>query len=149
MTKDINQFTLSYELLFLMEWLLEHEQETLKIFMQQCFKNGLKEHLKNMNADSQQRTAEMMHYNIIDFLGLIETIMYEVQYEETLKHKIQKKLMPALDHIDVQECDSQTVMQSLEQTSSQLEYNPKINPEQLLFKELLRCWKPTKKAIKN
>lgn len=149
MNQDTNQLTLSYELLYLMQWLIENEPEKLKTLIGQSFNNGLKEELKTIAPLSEQHSMEDLQYNIIDFLGMLETLLQEVSNEHALKRVMEKKLMPALDHIDTTNCDNETVQSSVEKASSKIDSNPERNPQELLFKELLRSWKPDKKTTSN
>ena len=58
-------------------------------------------------------------------------------------------LMPSLDQIDSMACDTATVRSSLQKATSKLRINPEANPQDLLFKEILKQWKPQKKAKLN
>lgn len=149
MNQDANQLTLSYELLYLMQWLVENEPEKLKALVALALRNGLQDKLKNINILTGQGMAEEMQYNIIDFLGLLEGFVHEVMNEQTMKYIKEKKLMPAIDHIDSKTCDDATVQFSIEKAHSKLDRNPESNPQELLFKELLRCWKPQKETTSN
>jgi len=149
MNQDTNQLTLSYELLFLMQWLIENEPEKLKALISQAFDNGLKEELKTISPFPEQHPMQDLQYNIIDFLGMLETLLKEVSNENSVKRVMEKKLMPAIDQIDASNFDNETVQYSVETASSKLDTNPEVNPQELLFKELLRCWKPDKKIVSN
>jgi hypothetical protein len=80
---------------------------------------------------------------------LLESLLHEAINEQALKKLTEKKLLPALDHIDKTVCDDSYIQFSIEKASSKLETNPKQNPQEVLFKELLKCWKPHKKASVN
>lgn len=141
-----NQLTVSYELLYLMQWLLEHEPAQLKKLIVQALRTGLKENIQSTES-AELRNTDDIQYSIVDFLALLETLLHEAINEENMKRIMEKKLMPAIDQIDNQECDQATVDFSVEKASSKLENNPQANPQEVLFKELLKCWKPTKKTI--
>ncbi len=149
MNQETNQLTLSYELLHLIQWLIENEPEKLKALIADALDNGLRAELKQVGATQPHATADDMRYNLIDLLGLLESLLHEVTDEHTMKRMKEKKLMPAIDQIDTSECDEDVVQCSIEKASYKLERNPQGNPQEILLKELLRCWKPTKETIAN
>jgi hypothetical protein len=57
--------------------------------------------------------------------------------------------MPAIEHIDQTSCDPEMVHLSIEHASTQKAKNPQVNAQELLYKELLRRWKPSKKQLIN
>ncbi len=150
MNDESNQLNLSYELLYLIQWFIEEEPEKLKPLIASALKNGLTKELRNIHNNTVDPSmANEMQYNIIDFLGLLENQLHEVLNEQTMKRVVEKKLMPAIDHIDTTECDTETVLFSVEKATSKLDREPKANAQELLFQELLKCWKPSKKTLSN
>lgn len=142
------QLTLSYELLYLLQWLLENHPGKLKELISSAFEDGLKEELKTLSTTDPKQNEDMQ-YGLVDFLGFMEVMLQEVSNEHTMKKIKEKKLMPALDHIDTTECDFETVQNSIEEASFKLEQEPERNAQELLFQELLRCWKPSKETLSN
>lgn len=141
-----NQLTVSYELLYLVQWLLENESGALKKLISHALENGLKQDLQTA-VNSELKSTEDIQYSIVDFLALLETLLHENISEQNMKRIMEKKLMPAIDNIDNKECDKATVDFSVEKATSKIENNPEENPQEILFQELLKCWKPTKKTI--
>lgn len=148
MNEESSQLTLSYELLYLLQWLIQNEPERLRYLIADALEDGLANDLKKINT-SEQHIGEEIQHSIVDFFGLLETLLHEVSNEQLMKQVMEKKLMPAIDHIDTTECDDATVQFSVEKASSKFEKNPGKNPQELLFKELLRCWKPNKETASN
>ena len=64
--------------------------------------------------------------------------------EESVDNIMQKALIPAIDQVDIKNCDSATVKSSVSIVTSKLERNPKENAQELFLKELLKRWKPEK-----
>jgi hypothetical protein len=62
---------------------------------------------------------------------------------------VEKNLMPAIDHIDATLCDTDTVRTSIEKATAKIEINSKDNPQEILFRELLKRWKPPAKNLMN
>ena len=144
-----NQLTISYELLYLMQWLLENEPERLKKIIVQALHKGLKEEIQEASKNKNLTTNEDLHYSVVDFLSLLENLLQEAINEQTLKKLTEKNLLPALTQIDNTVCDTTTIQSSMEKASSRLENHPEKNPQEVLFKELLKCWKPNKKSAIN
>lgn len=146
---DTQQLTLSYELLQLLAWLTENEPDKLKKLVKYAYNNGLKEEISITRRSKDTSLAETMQYTLADFLSLFELLLQEVAEESMLQKVVEKNLLPALDHIDSTACDTATVQTSLEKATSKIETQPHSNPQELLFQELLRSWKPKKETLSN
>lgn len=148
MAQDSNgQFMISYELLCLLQWLIEHEADTFKTLIEMAFASGFRESMTE--TEKNISSIEDMQYNIIDFFTMLETQMIEVTNERAMQDALEKNLMPAIDHIDSTVCDDATVRFSVEKTTSQLKDKPQDNAQETLYKELLKRWKPTDKKVVN
>lgn len=142
---DDTQFVLSYELLCLLRWLTEHDAEKLKKIIAKAIScEELSEEMKRVDKSDTMDQTQNIHYNIVDFLSLLESLLLESMSEQLDKKARQKNLMPAIEQIDSSVCDNEVVRFSLEKATAQMEFNPKINPKEQLFKELLKRWKPDK-----
>lgn len=142
---DDTQFVLSYELLCLLRWLTEHDAEKLKKIIAKAIScEELREEMKRVDKSDTMEQTHNAHYNIVDFLSLLESLLLESMSEQLDKKARQKNLMPAIEQIDSSVCDNEVVRFSLEKATAQMEFNPKINPKEQLFKELLKRWKPDK-----
>lgn len=141
---------LTYELLFLLQWLMEHESESLKKMVMRSLKNGFND------PDFRSNEVVEMHISdptiqqcIVDFLGLLDALLIEATTELDLQKNVDQNLIPALKHIDSSICTNETVQNSLKKTNARLNHTNKENPQEMLLKELLRRWKPDKKAVAN
>lgn len=146
MNEESSQLTLSYELLHLIRWIIENEPEKLKAIIENALDSGLKEEFKQSYGSEQDKLTDAMHYNIVDFLNLMEALLQDSINEHSVKNVLQKKLMPAIDQIDTTECDTYMVQESVEKASNEFEQDPKTNAQDLLFRELLKSWNPDKKT---
>ncbi|HRN77894.1 MAG TPA: hypothetical protein PLU71_01525 [Candidatus Dependentiae bacterium] len=144
------QFTLSYELLCLLRWLIDHDAEKLKKVIKKAISSEqFCQEIKQLDDINLAAQAEDMQHSIIDFFGMLEALLLESMHEQVEKRARQKNLMPAVEQIDSTICDDATVRFSLEKTTSKIEKNPNINAKEQLFKELLKRWKPHKKNMLN
>lgn len=149
MMNNNNQLTISYELLYLMQWILENKPEQLKKIITQALQRGFQEEMTANLKTTEPADNEELKYSVVDFLNLLDDLLQEALNEQTIKKITEKKLMPALNQIDNTACATSLIKFSLEKASSRFETNPQENPQELLFKELLKRWKPNKKAALN
>lgn len=150
MNSNDGQILLTYELLFLLQWIMEHESDALKKIIVRALKNGF--------DDPDYRSNEVIEMNIsdptiqeciVDFLGLMDSLLLEATTELDMQKNAELSLIPALKHIDSTMCDEEVVQSSLKKTNAQLHSNSKQNAQEILLKELLRRWKPDKKVLTN
>jgi hypothetical protein len=144
-----NHYMVSYELLSLLQWMVEHDGATLKKMVGRAFKAGLQQELQYAQTLTESERADNAHYSVMEFFGLLEVLMHETMHEQTEQRALQKNLMPAIDQIDGTACDDNTIRLSVEKAAARLSANPKANPQAVLFKELLKQWKPSKKGVVN
>lgn len=144
-----DKIILSYELLQLMEWLVENEAESLKKLISKGLKRGFYERLQESQNYKEHYSSDDMQTNVLDFLGLLEVLLLEATNEQMISNVLQKNLMPAIDHVDTKNCDISTVKSSIAIASSKIERNPKGNAQEVFLKELLKRWKPNKSNVAN
>ncbi|MFI5333302.1 MAG: hypothetical protein ACHQVS_04340 [Candidatus Babeliales bacterium] len=145
-----NQFVISYELLALLQWLVEHDAERLKKIIARALQNGLKKDIQNFKvyaADAQSN--EDIQHNIVEFFGLLEALLVETMNEHAMQDAVEKNLMPAIDQLDSTICDDATIRSSVEKATLKLDKSPQDNPQEVLFKEILKRWKPQNKKVLN
>ncbi len=140
--KSSDQLVLSYELLQLLEWLMEHETDSLKRIIKRALGKGLNKELKRRPESYE---SHELQGNIIDFLELLEVLLVESGHELNVDSIVRKDLLPAIDHIDTSDFGSGLVESSAAIATTKKEKNPQENAQELLFKELLKRWKPKKK----
>lgn len=150
---DSTQFLLSFELLTLLQWLLEHETDKLQKIVEKALASGLKKELRRSDymdsANNSQQITEEARYNVVEFFETLESILSNAINKDALKSASEKNLLPTIDQIDSTVCDDQTLRGGIEKAASKLQENPSQNPQQVLFEELLRSWKPGKKEVAN
>ncbi len=141
-----SQCVISYRLLKLLQWLVEHEQEGLKALVVKSIYAGVD--LISEKAVSHERELEdELQQSVVDYFSLLEILVSEVIDEDDLRQTIQRQLVPALDRIDNSFCDSETVASTVEKVVSKPVVYSKEVMKQVVFKELLKRWKPIKKSF--
>lgn len=148
--QESGQLTLSYELLCLLRWLVEHDADHLKNMVANAIKSGLKNELQRIDTISELHlVASGVEDAISDFIRMLELHLLEAMDQETLHKAKQNKLISDINKIDTSLCDNDTVRISLEKTTHNLEDNPDANPKEQLYKELLKQWQPHNKKVYN
>jgi hypothetical protein len=145
---DQEHFVVSYELLKLLQWLIENEQDTLKKLLHNALNHGLRSELAQAH-DMQQEEAEGLQASIVDFFSLLEALMQETLHESEAKNYIQRTMIPAIYHIDSNSCDTTSVALSIAKATAAVEKKTGEDPKDVLCKELLRRWKPSKERSAN
>lgn len=140
-----DQYLLSPELIQLMNWIIQYEDEALKHIIARAVAQGLKQNKHEVLSSS----IEDMQQTFIQFINITELLLNEVISERALKNALQHNLLPALDQIDTSACDDSVIRSSLAVTTSKIERNPTVNAKELLLKELLKRWNPENKQIKH
>jgi len=144
------QFVISYELIFLLQWILDNDTNKLKKIVSKSLSSGLREKLKNKNSSiNDENNLEEIHQTILEFFATMEGILIEALNEQAIKIAVEQNLIPDIEKIDSTVCDDATVRFSVEKATSKIDKNQKENAKDLLFKELLKRWKPHKKNIIN
>jgi hypothetical protein len=145
------QFVLSYELLALLRWLVENGQDDLEALVHQAIGAGLDKELKNKRhgGESQEEALEEMQQGIVDFFTALEVFMLEAMHKQMKQRARENDLLATVDQIDMNLYDTVTVETSLEKAASAIERKPTADPKELLFRELLRRWRPNKKSASN
>ena len=147
-SENNTQLTISYELLYLLQWLIEYDDSRLKQMITRALNQGLRKEMQKTEK-SNELVDEMYYHTIIDFFELMEELLAESIREHIEKKAREKNLMPTIDQIDSTLCDDATMRFSIEKTTTKIENDPDINPKEQLLKELLRSWKPHNKNIIN
>jgi len=144
-----NQLVISFELICLLKWMLENEDENIKKMISRALRSGLKDELNKKHQISKELMLSDIQDVLLEFFDMMEVLLVEALSEEAIKKALEKNLMPSIDQIDSSVCDDATVRFSIEKAASKVEQNPKENIREALLQELLKRWKPRKKNILN
>ena len=145
-----SHLALSYQLLSLLKWLVENDNGTLKMIMEDALQQGALENFKKCNFHNEDPQAILdMQDTIIDFFGLLETYLQETINDRAHQKIKAKSLMPTLEHIDATLYDNDSLQTTVESTASRIDKNPHKNPKQLLYETLLEQWEPTAETTQN
>jgi len=151
--------SLTFELFFLMNWLLKHEKALLNSLIKHAIDHGFAQDLEKMDMNQYLQSADQFYAVILEFLLFLEKSLIQNLESVQLDQAAKDEIFPALKKIDLEALDLKTISRSLQQTKTKLSQGQlkKINEasttqEQantLLFEQLLKNWKPTKKEPLN
>lgn len=145
MLADRYQFVISYELLMLLDWLIEHEHESLKALIKRAVDQGFPQRgVRKMHANPEE-----LQQNIVEFFDLLDSLLCQTINEDEAENALQRSLVPAINNIDSTMYDSGAFMTSVAKATAAAERSKGMSAKEVLCKELLKRWKPHKKANMN
>lgn len=140
------QCELSYELLYLLKWLVEHESSALKKLVQRAVARGLKNQCNQHDSPLSTTADAQAQHSIIELLDLLDYFLEDALAQENMRQAQVQNLIPAINKIDSEAYDSTTMRYSIDKATTQIEQHPEENARNLLFKEILKNWKPHKRS---
>jgi hypothetical protein len=133
---DGDQLLVSPHLLLFLSWLLDQEQETLRRLVAQAHNQNA------LGTTYEDVTDEDLHQNITDFFSVLEAFVSDELGLE--QHKPLQ--IAALRQIDA---DDTLVALSAAKMTHMIKKDPTGDPKEVLCKELLKRWKPSRKIVQN
>ncbi len=140
------QFVISYELLYLLHWLLKYEETELSKLINKSFIKGIQEKAQQKDALSEMQLSEEMQNSIVDFFNFMEQEIADLADQESEK-LMNKDIMNTLDHLDPKQLDFNTVKNTISKRAAKV--RKKETKKADFLKELLRQWKPKKEKNKK
>lgn len=143
-----DQLVISYELLCLLHWLIEHDTTKIQRMIHAALKKGLYRQITHKEHKSNIQSLDQAQQTMSEFFIILEALFLDTltTYEDA--QTTQKDTLPELDRIDTKDYDSSTVQLSIEQATKNA-HKSENTLQELLFQELLRRWKPNKNSIIN
>lgn len=134
----------SYELLQLLRWIMTRDPEAMKMIVHHALQNGFLEHVtRTRSTQGHQQSNEEFQETIIDFFEMLEVELQEAAMDAHGEISTnQKALVPAIQHVDSYLCDEETLAFSVAQATSQLTSQSPQQAKEMLYKELLKNWRP-------
>ncbi len=153
-----NSLSLSIELICLLAWILKHEKHKLDGLIKKSIKGGLVQELDKLENQDIAKASEKLYTTVLDFLIYLEDSLALNLHTMQLDIKTEKNLIPALKKIQDESLNPTTIQTSIKQTTNQLYKEKETNPDitkntdhvtQVLFKQILKNWKPSNKETMN
>lgn len=139
-------FAVSADLIRLLQWMLEHEQEGLKRLVKKALDRGftptsMEQHQAAL-AEQTEEDDEGLKDTITQFFMLLETLLQETNTDHVAVKQLQRCLVPAATHVDMSQYDEIALARSLEKATTAWESNSKETTKAVLCRELLKQWHP-------
>ena len=142
--------SISFELIYLINWLLKNQTEDLNKLVQNALNKGFAEKLVQLNEENQSKLAEEMPVAILDLLFYLEDSLLDNLEEMELTSLQGEALAPIIKKIDSSNIDTNTLWISLQQAKeaiakSKIENRNPIkqnNSKKILLEKILQNWKP-------
>lgn len=147
---------LSYELMYLMHWLLKHEKSKLKALIKHVIEGGLGAQLSNMKKQDQSINKNLdtsLQNSFIEFLYFVENELLNHLENAENQEYYQEDLLASLKKLNLKNIDMDIVWTSVQQAKSALEKNAEKQPvasletnevKDVLLAKVLKNWKPKK-----
>ncbi len=159
--------SLSFELIYLMGWLLKHEKGMLNSLIKHALKNGLAHDLEKVQIDAQGDASQELQSIILDFLAFLERSLaknldathdathhdatrHDATHRDAQHHSDQKQ-QPDANELKIRlQRARQLLTKELagEQTDAPAEKKGSGKTvKKELFNDILKTWKPNKKDL--
>lgn len=161
---DEGQFVLSYELLRLLQWLVEHNTDTLKKLVTKAFKEGFGEELTAQRQELYSTDPEILQQAVLDFFALLENTLEarsdankEItehlcatcsNEEHQLVHETgSSALASAITSVDSAMYDRDALATSIARAHKAGKKQTMAIAQETLYKELLKNWHHKKHPV--
>ena len=146
-----SQLTISFEIICLMEWLLNHKKEALAQLVKDAVASGVGNEIGSVRDLDSMDMTEHLYDTVFDFVvGLEDLLIVELETEVAGK-RMREKMAPIIKKIDFAKIDLKTLIVSVQEAKAallkksdderkMLPATAEINNE--LFSQLLKNWHP-------
>lgn len=150
--------SLSFELIYLMGWLLKNEKKMLNALIKHAIKKGVAQDIKSLNPADFSEVSDKLYNVILDFLLYLEDSLAKNLDNVQLDTKTEEAILPAIKKIDQEALDINTIKLSMQQAKSQLNEQDlqagegetfEEDAKKLLYEQILKNWMPTKNEDLN
>jgi hypothetical protein len=143
------QFELSTDLLYFLYWLVQYDPSALKKLADHAVSSNFKQEVQAQLDLMPAAAFDELQNSVGDFLNTLDEIIVQSVQEHIIKQAVEKKLLPALSHIDASVCDQEMVADCVEQATFTLNEKNRPISQDFVLKELLKQWRPIKKTAVN
>ncbi len=150
--------SLSFELIYLIDWLLKNDKQKLTTLIQQAVSHGLAQDLKRINPNDYLKVSEELYSTILDFLVFLEDTLAENLKDLSASNTADNVMMPAIKKIDDENLNDATLRNSIQDAKDQLHKEREEGHEEaanvdhakeVLYEKILENWLPTNKETMN
>jgi len=143
-----DQFIVSYELLYILQWLMIYEKEAFAQLIHKAFIQG-SQASDDDNTYDQVEESEYLQNSIVDFFSFLEDEVETISQAESVRNIMQTNLVKTLDHIDPKLFDPAIIKASMMATAEKIHPERNHLAKDLFLKQLLKKWQPKKDKNKR
>jgi hypothetical protein len=143
-----DQFIVSYELLYILQWLVTYERAAFAELIRKAFLKGSQDQNYATNLE-QTEEAEYLQNSVIEFFNFLQQEVVQVSENEAMKEIIQTNLLKTLDHIDAKIFDPAIIKASMMATAEKVHPLENKQAKDYFLKQLLKKWTPKKEKNKK
>lgn len=148
--------SISFELILLINWIMKNEKTLINTLIKNALEKGFLQELEKNNQKDTIQTSDQLYAIILEFLIQLEKAL--IKNLETIAQDQQatEAVLPIFKKMNFENIDLKTIWLSLQQAKTKFNKSyPQKQPAAeneattLLFEQLLKNWKPTKKEPLN
>jgi hypothetical protein len=141
-----SSLAISHEVLILLRWLVENNQEELAKLTKQAVQKELHTVFAKLHQGDGVYSVEDAYMHAAHFFGTIEALLVKELKALRTATPHSKILKNTVSHVDNTLCDSAIIHTSVEHAQSTALSEETLQREEF-FKELLRQWRPRKSHL--
>lgn len=139
------EIVLSFELLVLINWLMQNEKQHLSNLLKHALKNGLSEEFEKISNADNIEINEQFYTTVIGFLMFLEDNLLENLSQVKIDKNEKDNIIPILKKIDLRDINIKPIFSTSKQEKN---INQKKSTD-VLFQQVLKSWKPGKNDLLN
>lgn len=141
-------FSLSLELIYLMNWLLKKDRTKVKTLVKEALESGLLKEIEKIEIDQEEIVdTNYLHDSILEFLIFLEDALLKQLEKKDLEDTSTEKFIPTIQKISPRSIDLRTLWVSMQQAKNIQIENKDLNSN--LYSQLIKNWKPKKSDLIN
>lgn len=141
------EIVLSFELLVLINWLMQNERQMLNNLIKHALKNGLAQEFEKISDMDNIEVNEQFYTTIISFLLFMEDGLVQNLSQIKISKDTHDDIFPVLKKIDMKDINIKPIFSGVKQ--SQTASVDTEETKNVLFHQILKNWKPNKNDLLN
>ena len=150
--------SLSFELIYLMGWLLKNEKSTLNALVKHAIKNGLGKDLNEIDPNDYSKVSDQLYSTILDFLVYLEDALAKNLNSTSFEGEPSEEILKALKNFENDNSDEQIIKMNVQRTKTDISkvIQKKLagaqdtdSAKKLLYEHIIKNWKPSKNELMN
>ena len=138
---------LSFELLVLINWLMQNERQMLNNLIKHALKNGLAQEFEKISGADDIEVNEQFYSTVLGFLLFMEDGLIENLSQIKINEENRDDVYTELRKIDLKNINIKPVFSTSK--NSKIEPGNLNETKNVLFQQVLKSWKPNKNDLMN